>query len=113
MANVNRFFVAFSFAVAPGFLDHLDVLTSLISFGALTGFMILHVTVVHHFGIRKRSRALFKHFVSPVIGFVILGYVVYSMGSASWALGASWFAAGVVYYVVLTQVLRRSTRLTL
>ncbi|WP_175782751.1 APC family permease [Burkholderia anthina] len=96
-----------SLAIALGFLDHLDTLTNFVNFGALTGFMILHVTVVVHYIGRKRSRALFKHLLSPVIGFCIIGYVLYSMGAATWQLGIGWFCVGAVYYVVLTRVLRR------
>jgi amino acid transporter len=102
---------AVSLAVAIGFLDHLDTLTSFVNFGALTGFMILHVTVILHFTARKRSHAFFKHLVSPIIGFVILAYVLYSMGSATWTLGLSWLAIGIAYYAILTKLLRHDSQL--
>ncbi|MBN3754337.1 APC family permease [Paraburkholderia sp. Tr-20389] len=110
--NVALILIAvISMAISLGFLDHLDTLTNFVNFGALTGFMILHITVVVHYVGRKHSRSLFKHLVSPVVGFCILGYVLYSMGAATWELGVSWFGVGVVYYFVLTRVLRRDIRL--
>nr|WP_028215187.1 APC family permease [Paraburkholderia mimosarum] len=110
--NVALVLVAIvSLAISLGFLDHLDTLTNFVNFGALTGFMILHVTVVVHYIVRKQSRALFKHLVSPAIGFCILAYVLYSMGAATWELGIGWFCVGVVYYLVLTRLMRRDIRL--
>lgn len=102
---------AVSLAIGIGFMDHIDTLTNFVNFGALTGFMILHFTVIVHFVFRKRSGALLKHFISPVLGFCIIGYVLYSMGVETWELGISWFAVGIVYYFVLTRVLRRDVRL--
>jgi amino acid transporter len=104
------FVAALSLAIAIGFLNHLDVLTSFVNFGALTGFMILHVTVVVH-NARKRPRSLFKHLISPAAGFVILAYVLYSMGAVTWMLGVAWLAAGIVYYIALTRRSGRDTRL--
>jgi amino acid transporter len=101
---------ALSLIIAIGFLDHLDTLTSFVNFGALTGFMILHVTVIVH-NARKRSLALFKHLISPIAGFLIIAYVLYSMGSITWMLGLAWLAVGVVYYAVLTRYFKRDTRL--
>jgi amino acid transporter len=107
------FVAAISLVIALGFLDHLDTLSRFVNFGAVTGFLILHVTVVIHFVVKKRSRAWGKHLVSPVLGFVILTYVLYSMGSMTWKLGLSWLAAGIVYFLVLTRLMRRNSRLNL
>ena len=54
--HVSLLLVAFvSLVISLGFLNHLDTLTNFVNFGALTGFMILHVTVIVHFIWRKRS----------------------------------------------------------
>ncbi|QPS40420.1 APC family permease [Burkholderia oklahomensis] len=100
-----------SLAVSLAFIDQLDRITGFVNFGALTGFLMLHVSVVNHFVIRNKSRQYLEHLVFPAVGFVILAYVLYSMGRDTWMLGLSWLAAGVVYYVVLTKVLRRDVRL--
>ena len=56
-------------------------------------------------------RALFPHLVSPLIGFGIIAYVLYSMGIETWELGVAWSVLGIFYYVVLTRVLRRGVTL--
>lgn len=104
------FVSAVSIAVAMAFLNHFDLIGILVNFGALTGFLILHVTVVVHFIIRKRSRAYVRHLVCPSIGFCILAYVLYYMDPDAWLLGLSWFALGLGGYWLF--VVRLPTRPT-
>jgi amino acid transporter len=92
-----------SLAVSLAFLDHLDLLSTFINFGAMSGFLILHVTVVVHFMVRKRSRSYVRHLLCPAIGFGILAYVLYYMGSSAWELGLAWLALGLLYYGVVVR----------
>ena len=55
--------------------DGITLLSTLVNFGALTAFLLLHVSVVVHFVVRQKSRDWWRHLVVPVIGFVILLYV--------------------------------------
>ncbi len=57
-------------------VDQLELLTSMVNFGALTGFLALHVSVVVWFMARQKSRQWFSHLISPLIGFAIVGYVL-------------------------------------
>lgn len=92
------FVAAASLVICALFLDRLDLIGILVNFGALTGFLILHVTVVVHFIVRRRSRAYIKHLVCPVLGFAILAYVLYYMAPVAWMLGLGWFAIGLLGY---------------
>ncbi|UBV44685.1 APC family permease (plasmid) [Deinococcus taeanensis] len=103
--------VAISIVVALGFMNNVGTLTSFVNFGALTGFLFLHFSVMYHFLVRQRSRDYLNHLVFPGLGFAIIAYVLYTMGTATWVLGLSWLAIGVVYYLVLTLVLQRQTTL--
>nr|WP_246580949.1 APC family permease [Deinococcus aestuarii] len=103
--------VLVSLVVALAFLDNVALLTSLVNFGALTGFLFLHASVIVHFLVRRGSRNYFSHLLLPGVGFGIIAYVLYSMGAATWLLGLGWLAVGVLYYLVLTRVLRRDTAL--
>ncbi len=92
------FVSAISIIVAMAFLNHFDLIGVLVNFGALTGFLILHVTVIMHFIVRKRSRAYVRHLVSPAAGFCILAYVLYYMELDAWILGLSWLILGLGGY---------------
>lgn len=85
------------------FIDAVDTLTSLVNFGALSGFMLLHITVINHYWRRQRSGQLIRHLICPLVGFVIVAAIMYNMGVAAQKLGLIWIAAGVVYLCALNK----------
>jgi amino acid transporter len=87
--------------------DGIAVLSTLVNFGALTAFLVLHVSVIVHFVIRQRSRDWLRHLVFPAAGFAILTYVVINAKVAAQVLGFAWLAVGVV--VLMTYVLTGRT----
>ncbi len=93
------------------FLDSPDVLTSLVNFGALTGFLLLHLSVINHYFVRQRSGQIIRHLICPVLGLLIIGYVLFSMGQEAQTLGLAWIAIGVVYLFILKYVLGRQPML--
>jgi amino acid transporter len=76
-------------------------LVTLVNFGAMIAFMVLHVSVVSHFTIRGRSKDLWKHLIAPVIGFLVLGAVVYNQNVLAQKVGGIWLAVGLVVMIVL------------
>jgi amino acid transporter len=82
------------------FAGHLDSLSRIVNFGALTAFLLLHLSVINYFFIRRRSRALVRHLISPILGFVVIAYVLYEMDVTAKILGTCWLAVGALYYAV-------------
>jgi amino acid transporter len=78
-----------------------------VNFGAMTAFLVLHVSVVVHYVIRQGSRRWFRHLVFPVLGFVVLAYVVINAQVAAQLLGFVWLAVGVVVLMVSVLTGRR------
>jgi len=91
-------------------IDQLELLTSMVSFGALTGFLLLHVSVIAHFIWHEKSRDFLRHLVSPSIGFLIIGYVLLNAETNAKIAGSAWLLAGLALFVVF-RLLRRPTRL--
>ncbi|SEO82530.1 MULTISPECIES: APC family permease [unclassified Pseudomonas] len=85
------------------FIDAVDTLTSLVNFGALSGFMLLHITVINHHWRRQRSGQVIRHLICPLIGFGIVAAIMYNMGVDAQKLGLIWIAAGLVYLAVLNK----------
>jgi amino acid transporter len=84
----------------------LDLLASLLSFGALTGFMALNLSVVWKFFVKAetKSGAVFvKYLVSPVIGFGVCAWIFSSITSTAYLVGFSWLAVGFVYLLAKTR----------
>lgn len=85
------------------FIDAVDTLTSLVNFGALSGFMILHVTVINFYWRRQKSSNFMRHLVLPVTGFIITSAIMYNMGVDAQKLGCLWILAGLVYLWIQTR----------
>jgi len=93
------------------FLDHLDELNRVVNLGALSGFLLLHLSVVNHFFLRRKSRDWLRHLVCPMAGFLVIGYVLYGMDAAAKLMGAAWIGVGIVYYLVITLLLKKPVAL--
>ncbi|MHC8400452.1 APC family permease [Pseudomonas sp. MDT1-17] len=86
------------------FINSVDILTSLVNFGALSGFMLLHLTVINYYWRRQKSGQVIRHLICPVIGFIIVAAIMYNMGVDAQKLGLIWIALGLVYLVVLNKL---------
>jgi amino acid transporter len=89
--------------------DGISLLSTLVNFGAMTAFLALHVAVVVHYVVRRGSRDWLRHLVVPVIGFLILLYVVINAKVAAQVLGFVWLGIGVVVLAVFYGTGRRPT----
>jgi len=58
---------------------------------------------------RQASRDWLRHLLFPALGFIVIAFVLYEMELAAKILGACWIGLGVIYYLVLTLVLKRKT----
>jgi len=64
--------------------------------------------------IRQKSKQFFKHLLMPIIGFIIIAYVLYGMDMAAIKIGSTWIGIGIVYLLVLTFVIKaKPTKLDL
>ena len=83
------------------FSDRLDDLSRVVNFGALTGFVLLHLSVINHYFYRHRSGDWLRHVVFPLTGLAIIVYVLFEMDRAAKILGGCWIAIGALYYLAL------------
>lgn len=102
---------ALSIAVALTMRYHLDELVSIINFGALSGFLLLHVSVITLFWFKRRSGQWVVHLVVPLAGIIVVLAVLSGMSSLAMAFGLSWLCAGLVYGGMLRK--RHRTELTI
>ena len=82
-------------------VNQLELLTSMVNFGALTGFLALHVAVVVWFIGRQKSRQWFSHLISPILGFAIVGYVLVNIQALAKITGLVWLGVGVIMLIVI------------
>ncbi|HTW37623.1 MAG TPA: APC family permease [Steroidobacteraceae bacterium] len=88
-----------------------DFITSVVTFGCLTAYCLLHVAVLRHFrspGMRSR---LFAHVISPLVGLAILVYALWRSALPAKEVGVAWIVTGVVVYLVRRRTLSGRDRL--
>lgn len=90
-----------SLVVALVMQDRIDELATIVNFGALAGFSLLHLSVLVHFGIRKKSRNLFLHWIVPILGLAVVLAVFSGMSRLALLAGGAWTLAGGLYGMLL------------
>jgi amino acid transporter len=92
---------AISLGVGLIMANRLDDLASIVNFGALSGFLLLHASVVVRFAVKRRSRQIVAHWIVPICGFLVVLAVFSGMSGLAAKVGLTWLAVGLVYGVVL------------
>jgi amino acid transporter len=90
------------------FANQLFLLISMVAFGALTGFVFLHISVIVHFIWRQKSGDWLRHLVVPVIGLAINLYILVNMAGQAQIAGLAWLAVGVIALIGLKLTGRRA-----
>ena len=93
------------------FVSRIGDLALIVNFGALTSFVLLHLSVINHYLIRQRSGDWLRHLILPLLGLSIIVYVLYEMERIAKLLGLAWIAIGVLYYLLLTLWIRKPAAL--
>jgi amino acid transporter len=78
----------------------LGLTSTLVNFGALTAFIVLHLSVIVHHKIRNKSDDNWRHLIVPVLGMVLLGWVVIKANVAAQRVGIVWAVIGLVILIV-------------
>jgi amino acid transporter len=87
------------------FANRLELLVTIVSFGALTAFLFVHASVVKHFVWDRRSRNWLRHLLAPAIGFGVVVMVIWGMSGNARIVGGCWMAVGLA--IAMLQRMRR------
>ena len=91
---------AISVVVACVLRNRVYELTSLVNFGALCGFIILHISVIILFAVRRKSRKIL-HIGTPVVGIVVVLGILSGMDALALKIGSVWAILGLSYALYL------------
>jgi amino acid transporter len=80
--------------------DGLDLLSSTVSIGALSAFILLHASVIGYFAVRQRSARRLVHVMVPAVAIVVLAVIVVFANTNALLVGAGWLVVGAAAAVV-------------
>ena len=88
------------------FQDSLTNAMSLVSFGAIMGFILTNMSVIARFWVRDKERsgaAVIKYLIIPAIAAAICIYLWFSLTATAKIVGFSWLALGVIFLAIKTK----------
>lgn len=91
------------------YADNLIGAASLVSFGALSGFIMVNYSVISHHVLRGRRRSgwdLVRYLVLPGIGALVCAVLLYNVDTSAKILGLMWLGIGVIYLGISTRGFR-------
>ncbi|BBZ28010.1 amino acid transporter [Mycolicibacterium madagascariense] len=94
------FVSAISLVLVLFFVGQLALISSLVNFGALFGFCLLHLSVIWYYVVKQKSKNYLLHLVVPILGFVIIAYVLVNADSLAKIGGVVWLVLGAIVFAV-------------
>ena len=80
------------------FVGQIGLISSLVNFGALFGFCLLHASVIWYYVVRQKSGNYLLHLVVPTSGFLIIGYVLLNADALAKIGGIVWLVIGAIIF---------------
>jgi amino acid transporter len=79
-------------------INSADLVTSMVTFGSLAAYCLLHVAVMRYFAGQGQRRRWFAHLISPLLGLAILLYTLWQTALPARIVGTIWLVVGVLIY---------------
>jgi putrescine importer len=89
----------------------LDMAVKFVSFGALTSFAFVNISVIVECFIKRKQRSLkqtFQYLIFPLIGASFIIWLITLLDTQALLLGCVWLVFGVTYYLIRTRKTRES-----
>ncbi|UTO05987.1 APC family permease [Moraxella sp. FZLJ2107] len=103
---VNNVLIAGAIALTAGFIS-LETVVNLISFGALTAFSFVNLSVIFRYAIRDKRvnnfKEIFSYVIVPALGFIAIFLMWLEVDSTTFSVGLFWAALGFVWLGVKTR----------
>jgi putrescine importer len=94
------------FAIGP----NLELIASVINFGALIAFTFVNLSVIVHFYIRQKRRSgseTFKYLIMPTFGALATGVLWYHLHVDAFIGGIVWLIIGIIYMLFITRFFKK------
>ncbi|MGH9325250.1 MAG: APC family permease [Terriglobia bacterium] len=90
-------------------LIRFQLAVELLNFGAFVGFILVNLSVIRHYYLRRRQRSgvsFVTNLIFPALGALVCTYVWMSLSADAKLVGFIWLGAGVIYLAYLTKGFR-------
>ena len=105
--TLNLLFVSVVGLCAIFFADNMLAGAELISFGAVTGFIMVNLAVPFYFYKKKKEGNFFKHMIMPSIGVIVCLVLWINISTNAKIIGTIWLIVGLAVCAIKTNFFRR------
>ena len=108
---VRGIYVMGAVSLAGSLLLRFQLVVELLNFGAFVGFILVNLSVIRHFYLRRRERrgfGLVTSLIFPLAGAAVCTYIWLNLSWKAQLAGFCWLGLGVVYLAVLTRGFRNA-----
>ena len=81
--------------LAVTFDCHVEVMTTLVTFGALSSYVMLHADVIAQCIVKEKSHKWVRHLIVPILGALTLLVALAKTEEMTRMVGLSWLAVGI------------------
>lgn len=88
------------------FLMNFEIAVEMINFGAFVGFILVNLSVIQHFWIKRKQRSgreLVRNLLFPLAGALVCIYVWMNLSEQAKIAGFSWLGIGILYLAFHTR----------
>lgn len=99
-----------SISIVGALVLSIDFVAELMSFGGLTGFMFVNLSVIVYYYFRKKEKKFVRYLLIPGLGFLICFYLFINLSPLTLKVGFVWMAIGFVYALITTKGFKKKPR---
>jgi amino acid transporter len=110
---VRGLLVMAAVTMAGSLVFRFQMAVELLNFGALSGFMLVNLSVVRHYYVRLKQREgklVLENLVYPLLGAGVCGFLWLNLTNQAKLAGFGWLALGLLYLAVTTRGFRREPK---
>ncbi|MGQ4668507.1 APC family permease [Metabacillus halosaccharovorans] len=88
----------------------LDTAVTFVSFGALTAFTFVNISVIAHYYVRQKQRSIkdtFLYLLFPLVGACFIGWLLTLLERQTLFIGIGWIVVGFIYLGIRTSFLKK------
>lgn len=100
---VYNIFIMCVIGVAGALTLNISLVTELLNFGGLFGFMCVNLSVIVFYFVKQKEHNFIKYLLLPALGFVICLYLWLNLSSTALTVGGIWLAIGIIYAAITTK----------
>lgn len=110
---VRGIYVMGIISLAGAMVLRFQLVVELLNFGAFVGFILVNLSVIRHFYLRRRQRrglAVFPSLIFPLTGALLCFYIWLNLSPKAQLAGFVWLGGGLIYLAILTRGFRLPPR---